>query len=339
MEPSAESSPTADSAVSGVAGSVAGGALSGGRQRGRSPVVERSQRLHRFSGNLLGALDDATAGGVEGVAVGCLSPREAGETVLELREVIARLRGLELAVLAHADAVGVSTAVDGPVTVDTAAWLAHADLTDPGSARREVQLSAAVTGDCAATGSALLAGDIDAAQAEVVVASVHRLPAWVTPEQRSLAEKTMLAEALRLDAAQLRRLGRRLLAVIDPDGAEEAEARRLQAEEDDASRATSLSWWDDRRGTTHLFATMPTRHGQMLRKVIEAIANPQLPEAITRTTASQTGIDASPGADPRSATAPACPRSRPGRCPPSSEKRSAASSRPSTPRSSPPAAG
>lgn len=253
------------------------------RQRSQTPVAERSQRMHRFSGSLLAALDDATAGGVENVALGCLSAREAAETVLELREVIARLQGLELTVLAYADAHEVSAQVDGPTTVDTAAWLACAGLIAPGSARREVELATAVVGACAATGSALLAGDIDAAQAEVVVWSVTRLPGWVTSEQRQVAEKTMLAEALRLDAAQLRRLGRRLLAVIDPDGAEAAEAHRLQAEEDDAARSTSLSMWDDRHGTTHLFAKVPTRHGQMLRKVIEAIANPQLPDAISRT--------------------------------------------------------
>jgi hypothetical protein len=255
----------------------------GRRQRPRTPVEERSQRMHRFSGRLLAALDDATAGGVENVALGCLSAREAAETVLELREVVARLQGLHLTVLAHADAQKVSARVDGPTTVDTAAWLACAGLTAPGSARREVELATAVAGTCAATGSALLAGDIDAAQAEAIVWSLSRLPRWVKPEQREEAEKAMLAHALRFDAAQLRRLGRRLLRVIDPDGADEEEARLLQAEEDDAARSTSLSMWDDRRGTTHLFAKMPTRHGQMLRKVIEAIANPQLPDAISRT--------------------------------------------------------
>lgn len=243
--------------------------------------------MHRFSGSLLAALDDATAGGVENVALGCLSAREAAETVLELREVVARLQGLQLTVLAHADAHKISAQVDGPTTVDTAAWLACAGLTAPGSARREVELATAVaaSGACAATGSALLAGDIDAAQAEVIVRSLTRLPRWVKPEKREEAEQAMLAHVLRFDAVQLRRLGRGLLRVIDPDGADEEEARLLQAEEDDAAASTTLSMWDDRRGTTHVFATMPTRHGQMLRKVIEAVANPQLPDAISRTDA------------------------------------------------------
>ena len=305
---------------------------------------ERSQRMHRFSGRLLGALDDATAGGIENVPVGCLSAREAAETVLELREVITRLHGLELTVLAHADARGASAQLDGPTTTDTAAWLAHAALTDPATARREVRLSSAVTRQCAATGSALLAGDIDTAQAEVIVWSLTRLPDWVTPEQRTLAEKTMLTDALRLDAAQLRRLGRRLLTVIDPDGAEEAEARRVQAEEDHAARATTLSMWDDRHGTTHLFAKLPTRHAQMLRKAIEAIANPQLPDAITRTTPPPTPTQTPTQTGGRDCDDRGCPggqprrRSRCVRSPPCSAKRCAASSRPSTPRRYPPTA-
>ena len=298
--PTEEQPPAEDTVLAATAVATAGA-----RQRGRSPLGDRSQRMHRFSGRLLAALDDATAGGVENVPVGCLSAREAAETVLELREVVARLQGLELAVLAHADARGVGAEVDGPATVDTAAWLAYAGLTDPGTARREVRLSTAVTGACAATGSALLAGDIDTAQAEVVVWSVSRLPEWVTPDQRLLAEKTMLDEALRLDAAQLRRLGRRLLSVIDPDGAEEAEARRLQAEEEDAARSTTLSLWDDRHGTTHLFAKVPTRHGQMLRKVIEAIASPQLPDAISRTAAAPPSDGPEGASDGAAATAAA----------------------------------
>ena len=58
MEPPVENPPPGD------------GTPPGGRQRGRSPVAERSQRMHRFSGRLLAALDDATAGGVGNVAAG-----------------------------------------------------------------------------------------------------------------------------------------------------------------------------------------------------------------------------------------------------------------------------
>ena len=79
-------------------------------------------------GNLLAAVGDATAGGVEGVALGCLNAAEAGEAVLELHEVMSRLKGLQLALLAHADQLDVSAQADGPAPVNTAAWLAHRGL-------------------------------------------------------------------------------------------------------------------------------------------------------------------------------------------------------------------
>ena len=71
--------------------------------------------VHR---QLLAAVGDATAGGVEGVALGCLNAFEAGEAVLELHEAMARLKGLQLALLAHADQLDVSSQADGqaPIT-------------------------------------------------------------------------------------------------------------------------------------------------------------------------------------------------------------------------------
>ena len=75
-----------------------------------------------------------------------------------------------------------------------------------------------------------------------------------------------------------------MLEVIDPDAAEEVEAKRLREEEDAAAAKTWLTTWDDRDGTTHLNVKLSTRHADMLRTVLHAIANPSLADAITRTT-------------------------------------------------------
>ena len=131
-----------------------------------------------------------------------------------------------------------------------------------------------------------MAGDIDATQAEVIVWAVKQLPDDLEAADRDRAEKVMLAEAQRLDAAELRVVGHRLLEVIDPDAAEALEAKRLQAEQDAADANTWLTTWDDREGTTHLNVKLSTRHADMLRTVLHAIANPSLADAITRTTAS-----------------------------------------------------
>ena len=276
-----------------------GGSVPGsveGRWRDFSPVQGRTQRMHRFTGNLLAAVGDATAGGVEGVALGCLSAVEAGEAVLELHEVMARLKGLQLALLAHADQLDVHAQADGPAPVNTAAWLAHRGLVAGRAARGQVRQCRASPVTSRLTGSALLAGDIDAAQAEVVVAAVRRLPETLDVADRARAEKVMLTEARRLDAAELRVVGDRLLEVIDPDAAEALEAKRLQDEEDAADAKTWLTTWDDRDGTTHLNVKLSTRHADMLRTALHAIANPSLADAITRTTTThRTGTGTSTG--------------------------------------------
>jgi hypothetical protein len=254
-----------------------------GRWRDYTPLGERSQRMHQFTGRLLAGVADATAGGVDGVAVGCLNAREAGEAVLELGEVIDRLLGLRLRLLAHADSHGVHTQVEGPAATDTAGWLAHRGLLPGRTARAEVRLSGDVTEAYAATGSALLAGDVDPKQAEIIVWAVKRLPQAVDAEVRARAEKHLLEEARRLDAAQLRVAGRRLLEVIDPDAAEAREAKQVQDDEDAAAARTWLTTWDDGEGTTHLSAKIPTRHADMLRKALHNIANPKLSDAIGRT--------------------------------------------------------
>lgn len=251
------------------------------------PVGERPQRLHRYAGRLLASLDELTGAGVGGVAVGCLDAAEAAETVLELGRVIARLEGLRLAVLAHGDAIDLARNVPGPATGDTAGWLTATALIHARAAHAEVRLAEDLSDRYRATADALLGGRLDTAQARAVVQAVNRLPDWVEAEDRARAERHMLEEASRLDAVQLRAVGRRLLEVVDPAGAEAEEARRLQAEADVADARTSLSLWDDGTGTTNVWAKLPTSHGVMLRKALHAIANPQLADAIPRTDRTQ----------------------------------------------------
>ncbi len=250
-------------------------------------VEERPQRLHRYAGRLLASLDDVTRAGIGGVALGCLDAEETAETVLELGTVIARLEGLRLAVLAHGDAIELARNVAGPAAGDTAGWLTATALIHARAAHAEVRLAEDLSDRFRATADALLGGRLDAAQARAVVQAVNRLPDRVEVDDRARAERHMLQEAGRLDAVQLRVIGRRLLEVVDPEGAEAEEARRLQAEADVADARTSLSMWDDGTGTTNVWAKLPTSHGVMLHKALHAIANPQLADPISRTEQTQ----------------------------------------------------
>ncbi len=250
-------------------------------------MEERPQRLHRYAGRLLASLDDVTSAGVGGVAVGCLDADETAETVLELGKVIARLEGLRLAVLAHGDAIDLARNVAGPAAGDTAGWLTASALLHGRFAHAEVRLAEDLTDRYPATADALLGGELDLARARAISQAVNRLPDWVEVEDRARAERYLLDKAQSLDAVQLRAVGRRLLEVIDPEGAEAEEARRLQAEADEAEARMSLSMWDDGEGTTNLWAKLPTSRGVMLRKALHAIANPQLADAVPRTNRTQ----------------------------------------------------
>ena len=91
------------------------------------------------------------------------------------------------------------------------------------------------------------------------------------------AEEHLLDAAADHDAKGLRILGRRVLDVVAPEVGEAHEARLWEAEEAKARAAASFSMVEDGHGTCqcHGRFTIPTLHGQMLRKHLMAIAAPK----------------------------------------------------------------
>ncbi len=62
--------------------------------------------------------------------------------------------------------------------------------------------------------------------------------------------------------------------MIAPEVAEQFEGRALEREEAHALRRTTLTLWEDDEGTCHGRFRIPTLHGQMLTKMILALASP-----------------------------------------------------------------
>ena len=121
-------------------------------------------------------------------------------------------------------------------------------------------------------GRRLAAGDLRMDQAGVIVAAVDALPADVEAWVPGAATRFLLDQAAEHDAKALRILGRRLLEVIDPAAADAEEARRLAKEEEHARAVASFTMSDDGEGTCHGRFTLPSLHGQMLRKDLLARA-------------------------------------------------------------------
>jgi hypothetical protein len=226
-----------------------------------------------------------TAGGV---VTGTLAADEAAETLRELATARARLEALLLAVLHHADVADVGSEVGA---TSTRAWLTHATKVPPRQANRLVRLARRLqsgtnrTGqphDLVDTREALRAGAVDAERPQVVVEAVDRLPEHVDVADRRRAERHLLADAARLDAKALSTVAKHLLAVIDPDSADAELAKRVEAEEAGAARRTMLRIYDDGKGTCHGTFRVPTLHGAMLAKYLDALASPKRPAPIAR---------------------------------------------------------
>src|SRR3712207_733106 len=104
---------------------------------GRAPVAERRHPVHVFAGRLHAVLDD-----LADTSLLSLGMAETTETVVELTTALARLRALQLAVVAHADVLDVAATVDA---TSTAGWLRTLlPVTGPG-ATKDVRLAADLT--------------------------------------------------------------------------------------------------------------------------------------------------------------------------------------------------
>ena len=195
---------------------------------------------------------------------------EAGETLVALTRARAQLDELLMRVLRHAETVETGQRT-GAVSATT--WWAHATRTTRAEAHRTARTADALARH-ATVRDALAAGTLLTDQARVIVDAVDALPddveAWVPPA----ATAFLLEKAGEHDAKALRVLGRRLLEVIDPEAADAEESRRLEAEEAHARAVASLTMSDDGHGQCHGRFTLPSLHGQMLRKHLMALASP-----------------------------------------------------------------
>ena len=253
-----------------------------------TPLEMRTRPWHRFSGRLNARLDE-----LSGTDAWTMNQQEAAETIVELQRAQAKLAAAMVTVVAQAERLDVAQRTHA---TSTAAWLRGEVPMTPRQAKDMVTLANALdSGRYPATAEGLAAGELQADQALVIVQAVDALPDMLMAEERLRAEAHLAELGRSHDARQLRHLGKHLLEVVAPELAEQAIAKQLEREEEAAARATSFTLFDDGRGKMHGRFTIPSLQGQMLRTMLQAFANPQVPNAIPRTEASIDGADASSG--------------------------------------------
>lgn len=164
---------------------------------------------------------------------------DKARTLAGLTAILAQVEELRLRVLVTGADVA-ELAADR----DAAAWLARVARLDGKEARRMLRLAEVLDEKCTVVPRGLREGSLNTDQARAIVDAVEALPAHVEPDVRAAAEQRLVEEAARFGPRTLRIMGRRILSVVAPEVAEDAERRALEREEAQAyaaSRVTSRS--------------------------------------------------------------------------------------------------
>ena len=229
-------------------------------------VLGQQHPLDRVVETIDAALDEGHAASLIG-----LDQAATANLLRGLAQVASRLDALTATVLAHAVEVRVEE-TNGATT--TATWWADATHRTRATAHRDVRLAVALS-RFTALAEALAEGRVNTEQAHAIARALSDLesdgPAELEPVVVEQAEKHLVDCADGFDAKHLKVLGRHVLTVVAPEVGEAHEAKLLEDEERRAAERTRLTFASDGHGMVHGRFSIPTLHGAMLAKAIQAL--------------------------------------------------------------------
>ncbi len=117
-----------------------------------------------------------------------------------------------------------------------------------------------------------LSGEVGFTQVTAISGALAKLPAEFSTQQVQQAEEMMIGYASQFDSAGLSQLSHHLVEVIDPIGAEEREAKRLERELKTARAGRHLNFYSDGHGSTLIRGSLPSLDAAPLLKLVEAYA-------------------------------------------------------------------
>ena len=176
------------------------------------------------------------------------TPDELVGAVEQLESLRSRLAAVETSVLAEIEARKVAkTHLAWGSTSD---WFTHLAGTHRGGGHRVVRQAVQLVGELPRTHTALRDGAVSPEQAAVIVDAVDRLPH--RQHLREQAEEFLLEQAGRLNATELVKVARHLLAVLDPEKAERDAEKDLDRQDRAAHLGRYLSITEDGAGGVRL---------------------------------------------------------------------------------------
>ena len=243
----------------------------------------------------------ASLKGVASVNPTFMSTDDKATALGELVRAEAQLVELRLRVLADAGDLAVATAAR-----DAAGWLAKETRTRFADARADLALATALDREHPVLAAAMREGDATLAQAQVIRRAIAALPSSVDADTVAQAEAHLVAQAAVFGPKELARLGRRILDVVAPEIAEEAEARRLAELEAHAADRTRFTMRRLGDGTTRISGRRAGRDRDPVRDLPRGRGQP--PQARRRQRRRRgRGGSVHPAAVPEAARASICP--------------------------------
>lgn len=205
------------------------------------------------------------------VSVLFLAPSDKRTALLGLTRIEAQVSALKLRLMAASDDLAIAEGAR-----DVAALITHETRTDAGTNRRDLALGEALDKRWQLLASALGAGEVNLAQAQVIVHALDDLAADKLPaEILTRAEAALVALAAEFGPRELRTLGRRILDHVAPEISEQREAEQLAKEERRAERRTSLVSKRLGDGTTRITVNVPDAVATRLHTYLESYTSPR----------------------------------------------------------------
>ena len=183
-----------------------------------------------------------------------------------------RVTSLECRTVAEADSRRMGDEIGARHTHE---WWARRTRRTRADASRSTRLATALESEqYAPVARELAAGRLRVEQARVIVEAIEAFPARIDADTRGVAESMLVDLAARHDARELRQIGKRILDTVAPEVGQSHEESALQEEEARADAGVDFILSDDGDGSCHGTFTVPSRIGKMLKRHLQALANP-----------------------------------------------------------------
>ena len=189
--------------------------------------------------------------------------------LLALTQLGDQVEALKLRVVAASDEVA---EVDGARSV--ADWLAARSRRDRPECARTQRLATALA-ERPVLAAGLAEGRVNVSQAQVIVRALDQLGPPVRPELMARAEQVLVDHCAEFAPRELKRLGDRVLELLDPEVFDDQERQRLEAEPERAEAETRLSIHGRGDGTVDVTARLPVASGVRLKTYLEAFTSPR----------------------------------------------------------------